>query len=660
MSTESNHTLRIAAFAIVGVVIGVVATLLVTLGLLGREFQFPQLGLGSNSDSVSGSELRGAQAGSELSGTVEREKDLGQLAFLVDTPSAFSRSEQLYRLLRSAGTNKLVDLLVISENIGAQHLRHATQRAIVQRLTDIDPRNALSALENLPNQRHNALISTVFEEWSNTAVDEAVAHAKTLDDAQKPFALQGILGSQDNQSREFQEQLAQQLEADIYVARLGTQSANDASISDPKAEWQALTTDNLPDTAQTAQLIRVAQDWVDQAGLGAISQIDSSLTDSNLKNAVIGSVIHRAMLAGTESALEQVLELEGDIRELALQTIAKAWASIGPQAALNSIAEIDSNRVRRQMLEHFVTAWANYDPSGMMQDFDLVPANLRTLAEENAIRKLAKTKPQEAASLLANLSNEDLRFGLTLELAEHWSDQDVDNALAWAQKEQFENTFLQYEVLGTVLRKLARDQPDLALQMAADVSSDEFFIGLEATVIQEVAQVDLEKAVSLLPQVPDGMTKATAFTSVGRALVRDDQADRAIEFAQQLPEDVRDLYYNQIVNEWAYTNPESLVSMLDKLPTIDSKYVAAMDLVRASVGTGVLTKDQVEYVKGFLPDDYNAETGARSRESGSTVLGVLFDPPDVNMSQEEKEELVQKMRRELMRSGNFYRVPATR
>ena len=139
--------------------------------------------------------------------------------------------------------------------------------------------------------------------------------------------------------------------------------------------------------------------------------------------------------------------------------------------------------------------------------------------------------------------------------------------------------------------------------------------------------------------------------------MRNNETDRALELAQQLPEEYRDSYYDLVVNEWAYSDPKSLVGAIDKLPSAEAKYRAAMDLNRLNVGTNILTKEQMSFVRGHLPKDYNWETGRRGSESQQ--FARLYDLPNKDLTEEERAQ-IQKDFRKMIMEGRFrvYRLPS--
>lgn len=401
---------------------------------------------------------------------------------------------------------------------------------------------------------------------------------------------------------------------DVRVPSSTSSEDSESSISlDDRplnAVWDELVTDEIPNVAQLADLVRVAKQWIDETGFELIQQINDSLTNPVVQNAVISSIVHYAAQTDAESALKQALRLSGSVRDLALEAVAISWVGQNPVQAIKAVSAIEDGSVRREMLELLVRAWAENYPKTVLEDLELVPENLRMLGEREALLALARTDPQGTAALLGNISDEDLKLALITAIASSWSDLDVYAALEWAMSEDVN---IKDRVLTLIIGKLATKDPEFALQTALSQPVEDTLFGMELVVIGEVAAIDLELAVEMLSQVREGLTKFFSYATLGRHLVHNDDTDRAHSLVLGLPEDEREAYYNQIVHQWAASHPESLVEQLDNLPSTDNKYQAAMSLVRRNVGTNVLTKSQMEYVRGFLPEDYNSETGRRNR-----------------------------------------------
>ena len=421
-------------------------------------------------------------------------------------------------------------------------------------------------------------------------------------------------GSEDETTKSKLFDSASSADQDVIAPPYTSSEDSESSISlDDQpldAVWEELIADEIPNVAQLADLVRVAKQWMGEVGFEVIQKINDSLTNPVVQNAVISSIVHHAAQTDAESALNQALRLSGSVRDLALEAVALSWVGQNPIQAIRAVSAIEVGSVRREMLELLVRAWAENYPTNVLEDLELVPENLRMLGEREALLALARTDPQGTVAFLDSITDEELKLAVTKELASSWSDFDVHAALEWAMSEDVD---IKDHVLTMIIGKLATKDPEFALQTALSQPSEGTLVGLELVVIGEVAATNLELAVEMLSQVREGLTKFLSYATLGKYLVRDNEIDRVHGLGLQLPEDEREAYYNQIVHQWAASHPESLVEQIDNLPSTDNKYQAAMSLVRRNVGTNVLTKSQMEYVRGFLPEDYNSETGRRNR-----------------------------------------------
>ncbi len=133
--------------------------------------------------------IDGAQKSAvELKRTADVDVLSDGLVELARIDNHFKRNLTLYQNLSGLDANQLSELLNESLQLES-NLRNVVQSAIVQRLSSIDPIEALSQIDGL----ESSLLTTVFADWSHRDVNEAVAYAKTLLYDQKPFALRGIV-----------------------------------------------------------------------------------------------------------------------------------------------------------------------------------------------------------------------------------------------------------------------------------------------------------------------------------------------------------------------------------------------------------------------------------------------------------------------------------
>ena len=124
-----------------------------------------------------------------------------------------------------------------------------------------------------------------------------------------------------------------------------------------------------------------------------------------------------------------------------------------------------------------------------------------------------------------------------------------------------------------------------------------------------LAESDLDEAINLLPRVRDHpRTRVSAYSAVSRALIEQEESDRAIELGQELPESLRENYYLSLFSQWIRRDMVDLFESLDALPSTDLKSQAAQailsywDLSHTTVHDYFSDK-QIQEIKAHLTED---------------------------------------------------------
>ena len=345
-----------------------------------------------------------------------------------------------------------------------------------------------------------------------------------------------------------------------------------------------------------------------QDGISVVDQISASLKDEIVRDAVIRAVLHRFAQEDPRAAMIEAAKLTGNSRELAFRTIAEVWARFDPEGALAGIATLESGKSLNLLQEAVLQAWATNDPLELLDMLAIVPERLRAMAREEAMMAFARISPGEAKSFLSDLEDDDLRIKLAKEIATHWSEQDPHAALDWVLNEQFTTDVQQAETLMIVLAGLATKDPDLAFRTARDqpiVLRGQYYRGMEVTVIQQLVETNIDKALAMLSEIRStGLTTTHAYSEVGRAMIRDGQFDRALALGQRLGERSRRNYNGSLMYQWAMTDPETLFDKLETLPSEQLKDQAARGLVRYNDETKALNSEQMERIASYLPEGY--------------------------------------------------------
>ncbi len=523
---------------------------------------------------------------------------------LVRLPTLLERTAALHRLVNAADENLLIDFLDQSRTIKSSSLRHAIEIAVVRKLAAADPEIAVSQLATLQSERHDELIAAIYSAWAGSNLVEAVSQAIKLDPPLKKAALRGILSARGDLSFEQRQSVARRLGNEQFAIDLVNLETVNGAFVDPESAWNSFVIDGYSNAAQTEHLIEVAELWIDRDGIDVIDRISDSLESSTVLNAVVVSVLHRVARQDPADAFRQALGLKSSSRELALETIVEIWAVKDPNGALSAILGLDSEPDRQHLQEKVLQAWASNDPVALMAIIDQLPEDIQALAKEAAMFAIARISPEQATGFLAELTERNARDALAKEIATYWSETDVASALDWALNDEFATDILQAEVLMIVLANLAIENPELAFTTARKqpiVLRGQYYRGLEVTVIQQLVDTDIEKALGMLSDIRnEGLTVSHAYSEVGRAMVRSGDVDRALKLGERLSERGRSIYNGSLMYQWALANPEDLLASIEGLPTAQLKEQAVRGLNRFNSQTKALTDEQLEYANSLL------------------------------------------------------------
>lgn len=525
--------------------------------------------------------------------------------------SDFARTVALHRILIDATPSDLHQLIEQSMEIAPKSRQYSTQEAIFQRYTMINPANALLRIDELPGNRHEPLVSVVFSEWSQLDLDKAVAKARQLEGSKKLAALHGILQSRDDLSEDLRLGIARDIGNEQFAIDFLTQSQMSESIEDPQSTWNMLVNDDHDDIAQVAMLVEIAQKWVEQSGFSALQEINESLSNWQSRMAILGSVVHRLAQSDPEGLFAEVLNYDNDRGNFIATTLVQAWVGSDPHAALDAVVSVESEGLRRTLLESIVNRWAYSDPHAVLEAIELFPEETRNMGRRTAIIAMARSSPEEAATLMSTVSGNNTRWDVARSIAGSWSRQDVYGALDWVLGSPDVQS-MQNRLLEVVLNELTRVDPQLAMETALQqpISGDQR--GLESVVIARLANIDMQKAIEMLSHVRDGQTKSAAYASVGSALARNGDIDKALRLAGSLSEQMQSYYYQSVVNAWGRRDPQDLLASMDRLPSPQVKSRAAMTMLFNSRWQRDLTEEQLDYARSFLTEQ-DARTMERTR-----------------------------------------------
>ena len=601
MSTLAKGRIRSIGLISFGVVVGAAFAGLLTFVLMNNDAKEPTDQF-SSIDSILASKQN--EPGIANSGNASQSSVDGLIG-ISQIESHFAKQTALFNQVQQAGRTQLLDLLEQAEELASSNQREYAVEAIVRRWAALDPKSALSYVDELLPSQRTVLTSTVFGEWSSSNLDDAVGYAKSLNDQQKLAALQGILEVRDDLSEDLQREVAKQLGNEQYAISLKGEAAVSKSIDDPDKAWNALIADDHEDIGQLESFLKVAKTLIDQQGVRALNQINNSLIEKSTRNAILLSVLHNAAQSDPQGAFQEAMFLDRDAQELALPAIIEVWATVDPMVAFAAVSNLNKSSLRASLQESLIAAWAKNDPQDVFDNLEFLPERLRAEGEEQAMLAIARSTPADAVQFLSTMEDMTRKRELAKTIAMNWAQLDVYEALNWATSSQLTDERMRMDVLSIVLSELAVKDPELAFQTALNQpmgrNARGFERGLEADVIEQVAKIDLNKAMQMLDLVREGYTQLDAYRAVGRELILNAEYDQALSLGQRLPEDHRKSYFNAVLSLWAREEPEQMFESIASISSPELKTQAAINLLtQNALHAKVLDDDQVEELTAHL------------------------------------------------------------
>ena len=552
-------------------------------------------------------------------------KTVRNLDDLNDIKSAFERGLALRTLLADSNESQVVDLFAQALDLPPTATGYGKQVAVVQRFAHLNPRRALSVVLAQDRQEYNVwqFVESIFREWSHSNLDEAVAHARTIDEDFKHSVLSVMLQERTDLSEETLLAIARDLgNEQVAVSAIARQKIEEA-IGDPEKAWNELAVELQDDMDHWWTIARVASAWVEQSGLSVLDQISHSLTNLSVRQLVISNVLSDAANSDPAGAFRYALTIENDQYNQAVLNVLNSWAGSDPQSALAAVSEIDKRSLRKLLEESVVRTWAYNKPRVVLESLASLPEHVQRTAISSALSVIARSSPEEAAQFVTTLESGPIRKAAASSVAHAWINEDHEAALDWILNEPA-NEEIASQLLQGVLYNLVRIDPQLAMSTAlsqpiADSGNDVRLgtgMGLELNVISSLAYSDLDTAIELLPQVREGATRQSAYQTITRAMIHDGEIDDALEMVRQAPQSDRTSLYMALASAWAGSDPEGLLNSMDRLPSKEVKSRAAMSLVSYNRFQRTLTDEQLETAKKFL----TAEDEKKLEESDENVI----------------------------------------
>ena len=544
-----------------------------------------------------------ADVQSSDSHTANSLNDVRSLKPLLASTSRVNQDLVLYNLVYAATESQLRNLLNESKQVTSKQTRQTIQKVLIQRFAMLAPKQALSLIEEQSLTPRQSLLEWVFQEWSLRNMDQAVTAALELEAQDKQVALIVVFNARTDLSHKDHLRIAKKFGYEQLVSeRILLTFLNDERI-DPEVAWEQIK-QTLPKAGSTLSKVqqeviaKIAQEWFTQQGEHSLEEVKKYLQRSPHYTDTMAIILANI---GLENPLI-ALQLAETFKLYSLKVKSKIVESAAvhdPNAALNAASKMASLTTRDHLQRVAITSWIETDAEVVLENLLVVPENLRSWTQQEALLALAHESHAFVASYIPSIEDDSVKNRVSLVLAWRWAKADPLAALNWAQSNP-DVSMLSTQLQTRVIQTITQDDPQLALQLAFEQPLAEEEIGLEAFVIGAMMNVDIDAALGALDKARNEATKNAAFVEVGITLVRKGRSATAMEIVKELSPDFQRRYFSSLGTEWAYTEPDDLFQKLEALPTdqirenLASQLAMMSDLVQ-------LTTEQKEKLKEYVP-----------------------------------------------------------
>ena len=512
--------------------------------------------------------------------------------------------KMLYNTFSQSTEQELKEWWTHSQNIERASHREIAQQVILRNLTSINPQAALRSLDDASMLQRDALLTTIFAEWAEIHLNDAINAVSKLVGPQRTVALEAMLKSRDDLSENELRTIAVQLEQEDTYLRFISEVKALQSITDPSESLDILLNDNVNDSLQMGTLTIVAETWREQIGFEVLSKIyHSKIKDYWIKRDLTSTIARESPALALEYAKGLAEEYE---RSYLSHISVKEWARTNPLAALAATTAIEPSSLVADLQEEIADIWAKTKPYEMIGNIELISKESRVAPLVLAFSYIAREDPLGAIESLGAIEHsvEDTS-PILRRIVDEWGQLQPEAATDWVLNHtDQDDPKLMQSLLQEVLPSLARQDPIKAFEIALEHPVPTFGSGLEVWVLNQLTRDgNNELAISLLPRVRD-KSQTEAYRSIAWAMVKEGQTFEALELGRDLATQQQRYYYDDVIQAWAGTDPTSLYASLEDLPSSASQTQAVSELFFHNQMNPVLTDEQLEQAKSLLdPDD---------------------------------------------------------
>lgn len=497
--------------------------------------------------------------------------------------SFIARTNMIYDVIERVDINEFEQYLEHANSLDPPDFREEVQNVIIERWSALDPKSAFNKIrESFSSEQEKNLLPFVFREWVHLDIDEAIKHGQLLSGDSLESAVASMVISREDLSIEQLRKLARQFDCEWIAIKILSESTDNLIIESPEQEWIkffAQHKNNLLDLTEAnfKLLAEISYSWVVQEGVEAYRRIVTSFPNDSKLLDLTRTVALRLVNTEPQLAFNLTLDLidvEHDpaYRALVLEVIGY-WTENDPNTALLATFAVSARSLRRKMQSQALARWSEIDHLSLLKFLDSLPIHEQGQIRDLALTEIAKIAPETVSNKLHLVLEREKRSTIAKAIVESWTSKDIVSTLQWIDRES-SVAHIRDALRDVAFGKLARTNPQLALQTAFTQGVDGNGIGWEAKVLERLAIEDMDMAVSMLPHARPGPTRLRAYDGIIFFLLIERDFERAM-----------DLFLHVSDVESSGTLMLSLIPLIHSVPNqlFESLDILSSDSIRSDI-----------------------------------------------------------------------------
>ena len=542
-------------------------------------------------------------------GDTTNKTELQDLHALFGASNASQLAKVLDLHVDGISRDKLIGLIDQSVELKQDSLAFEIQEALLAKLAQFDPEQALEKAWTFPASRWSKLINVVFSEWAVLSPQVALERASELTGTLRESAIHAIL---DEMGEISEQDLADDAKT-IAAHRIAEDKALEL-ISTPAEAWEQVVRDNVRDHYQEELLLKIADRWLQEGSLDVLNRVyrDGPLepftTSYPLRQQIEALVVELDLQGAWEFVLSMPIEKQREAATGLLRTIARD----DPKAAFELIGQLPTIWNRNSAQWAVLQEWAEQTPQELLDRILDFPQQLRQDIVLRALGSIARKSPMQAAEQLQlmELALGDIDEESVFAVIRAWVEVDPIAASKWAKESYDVGSRVRARVMQRIVYALAQSNPEEAMTMALAEKPHSWNSGsgLEMYVIESmVYQGELEQAIEMLDRVREPSLSMSMY-HLGTAFIRARKSTDAIQLADRLSEEAQVDYFESLVYAWLTSNPLDLVDKISTMPSdrVRSE-IAKKVLSTKDYATVTLTDAQIGRLEGYVIEENPTE-----------------------------------------------------